>query len=253
MVNLVADAGGPYVVAEGETLTLDGSGSTSGATYEWDVNGDGDYSDATGLAPTLTWAQLEALGINDGPSSHAVALRVSLASSTVTDTATLDVTNTAPASVVTGNLAATVGEPFTVKVGADDPSTADLAAGFHYTVDWGDGSPVETMDGPADPPVTHTYATAGPVAASFTATDKDGGQGEPTAVQVQVDPALTPTPTPSPLRRPATPTVSTQEEESLASTGAAVGSVVLAGGALLVTGVGVLLAARRRRRLTRDS
>ena len=41
-------------------------------TYSWDINGDGVFGDATGAKPTLTWAQLEALGIVNGPSSFAV-------------------------------------------------------------------------------------------------------------------------------------------------------------------------------------
>lgn len=184
-VRPVADAGGPYAAAEGSGVTLDASGSTPGATYAWDLDGDGDFTDATGASPTLTWAQLEALGIDDGPSDHDVTVRVSLGSLASTATTTLHVGNTAPVTVVTGDLTATVGTPFTVKVGADDPSSADLAAQFTYTVDWGDGSPVETLTGPADPPVTHTYATAGTFSASMTATDKDGGTGGPTTVQVQ--------------------------------------------------------------------
>ena len=96
-------------------------------------------------------------------------------------TETLTVTNTAPDSVLIGDLTATVGVPFTIKVGADDPSSADMAALFTYTVNWGDGSPVLSVDGPADPPVTHTYTAPGDYAASFTATDKDGGRGAPTA------------------------------------------------------------------------
>ena len=63
---VVADAGGPYSVAEGGSLTLDGSGSTPEADYAWDLDADGDFTDASGSAPTLTWAQLEALGIDDG-------------------------------------------------------------------------------------------------------------------------------------------------------------------------------------------
>ena len=107
-------------------------------------------------------------------------------------------TNTAAASVITGGLTATVGVPFTVKVGADDPSSADMAADFTYNVDWGDGSPVETLTGPSDPPVTQRMPTAGDFAASFTATDKDGGQGDPTSVTVVVAPAEeSPTPTPT--------------------------------------------------------
>ena len=52
----------------GERLFLDGTGSLAGAgaTFSWDVNGDGTFGDATGATPTLTWAQLAALGITDG-------------------------------------------------------------------------------------------------------------------------------------------------------------------------------------------
>ncbi len=192
-VDPVADAGGPYTVAEGASLTLDASGSTSGAGYAWDLNGDGDFTDATGAAPTLTWTELEALGIDDGPATHTVTLEVTEAGRSATDTVDLQVTNTAPISVLTGGLTATVGVPFTIKVGADDPSSADMAADFSYTIDWGDGSPVESLVGPADPPVTHTYTAAGSFGAAFTATDKDGGQGAPTSVQVLAEAASTTT------------------------------------------------------------
>ena len=202
---LVADAGGPYTVAEGGSLTLDGSGSTAGAEYGWDLNGDNDFTDATGLNPTLNWADLEAIGVNDGPSSRVIELRVTVDGLDATGSADLAVTNTAPNAVITGALTATVDQPFTVKVGADDPSSADMAAPFTYNADWGDGSPVETVVGPADPPITHTYTAAGDFTASFTATDKDGGVSEPTVVQVDVQPAATPT-TPTATSAPPTAT-----------------------------------------------
>ncbi|CCH78798.1 exported hypothetical protein [Nostocoides japonicum T1-X7] len=186
-----ANAGGAYAVAEGGTLSLDASGSTTGATVAWDLNDDGDFTDATGVSPTVTWDQLEALGIDDGPSTRTVRARITLGSLTSTATTSLTVTNTPPTATVTGDLMATAGQPFTVKVGAEDPSSADLAASFTYTVDWGDGSPVETVTGPADPPVTHTYATAGDYSASFVAQDKDGGTGEPTSVTVTAAAATT--------------------------------------------------------------
>ena len=190
-VLLAADAGGPYTVAEGARLSLDGSGSTPGATIGWDLNGDGDYTDASGVAPTLSWADLEALGIDDGPADHEVRAQATLAGAApATSTSVgLAVTNTAPQAVVTGSRTATVGKVFTLKVGANDPSSGDMAGTFTYTVDWGDGSPMETLTGPADPPVTHTYRTAGPLTASFTAADRDGGASGSTTVQVVVAPA----------------------------------------------------------------
>ncbi len=67
VVDGVADAGGPYTIDEGDDLSLDGSASRAGlgATFAWDVNGDGDFSDAAGAKPTLTWARLGELGITD--------------------------------------------------------------------------------------------------------------------------------------------------------------------------------------------
>ena len=242
---VVADAGGPYSVAEGASVTLDGSGSTPGAAYAWDLDGDGAFTDATGMSPTLTWTQLEALGIDDGPSTHPVTLKVTLGLQEATDTADLDVSNTAPVTVVTGALTATVGAPFTLKVGADDPSSADMAALFAYTVDWGDGSPVESLNGPADPPLTHTYAAPGTYSASFTSTDKDGGTGEPLTVQV-VATAATPTPTPTPTPDP-DPSAGTTPPDGADSGGAG-----LAAGLLILVGT-LMVAAGSRRRLSRGA
>jgi LPXTG-motif cell wall-anchored protein len=245
-VNLVADAGGPYTVAEGDSLTLDGTGSSAADSYSWDLNGDGDFTDATGPTPTLTWSALEALGIDDGPSTHAVSLRVTGGTSTTTSAAgALTVTNTGPTAVITDSLTATVGHPLTIKVGADDPSSADMAATFTYTVDWGDGSPVVTVDGPADPPVTHTYSTVGSVSATFAVTDKDGGTSGPTTVTVTVQPASNG----GPPQQSDEGTSSPVDEGSLAHTGAdGTNDLSVLGTVLVLGGAGLLYAVRRRRR-----
>lgn len=112
-------------------------------------------------------------------STHEVRVRARVGAEppVVSTPATLTVANGAPGVVLTGKLTATAGTPFTTKVGADDPSATDMAALFTYTVDWGDGSPVLDAVGPADPPVTHTYATAGSYTMTVTATDQDGNTG----------------------------------------------------------------------------
>ena len=231
-VEPIAAAGGPYSVTEGGVVALDANTSIGGSVYEWDLDGDGDYSDASGISPTLTWAQLESFGIDDGPLSYTISLRATAGTQQAIDTAQLSVTNTAPASVLTGGLVATAGQLFTIKVGADDPSSADMAAMFLYTIDWGDGSPVAVVVGPADPPVTHTYASAGTFAVSFTATDKDGGVGPPTTVSVVASPAPAPAPA------------------ALSSTGADSSPPLTIAGLLLLVGLGLLLW-RRRRQLSR--
>jgi hypothetical protein len=76
-----ASAGTGYMINTGQSLTLlapvvpDQSGDV--LTYTWDINGDGTFGDATGPHPTLTWAQLQALGIGAGSSPYLVRVRVS--------------------------------------------------------------------------------------------------------------------------------------------------------------------------------
>jgi hypothetical protein len=69
----VADAGGPYTVRPGARIVLDASGSTDlegdQLTYAWDLDGDGQFDDASG--PTATFRA------NRPPGSYPVAVRVS--------------------------------------------------------------------------------------------------------------------------------------------------------------------------------
>ena len=67
-----------YTITAGQSLTLNASASVDpeGMTlsYAWEINGGQSYTDATGVSPTLTWAQLEALGIGVG--SYQVTVQV---------------------------------------------------------------------------------------------------------------------------------------------------------------------------------
>jgi hypothetical protein len=193
-------------------LELHAGGPSDDGDLSWDLDGDGAFDDATGADPTLTWSQLEDLGIDDGPADHTVVLQVSKNGRTATATARLEIKNTAPTTIIDGPRTATVGKTIKLKISADDPSVADAKADFTYTVDWGDGSPVQTVVGPADPPVEHVYAKAGTMTARFFATDKDGGAGDPSTIEVAVAPKVAPTtpsgtPTPRPTPAPSgTPT-----------------------------------------------
>lgn len=101
-----ADAGGPYTISEGDSLNLDASATTDADSttiiYRWDLDGDGDYDEnVMGERPTLTWADLVALGINDGPDGpRNVTVEASDGTNTHTDTTTLTVNNAAPAVTV---------------------------------------------------------------------------------------------------------------------------------------------------------
>jgi hypothetical protein len=131
----IANAGGPYSVAEGGSITLDGTGSSdpdgSIISYQWDFNYNGTTFNvtATGASPTFS------AGSADGPSSRTVALRVTdnYGVSTI-GTTTLSLTNTAPTATLSNNGPVSEGSAVTVSfTNPSDPSSADTAAGFHYT------------------------------------------------------------------------------------------------------------------------
>ena len=76
-----ADAGNAYTIHSGDSLTLNALDSTDlngdTLTYSWDINGDGTFGDAVGATPTLTWAQLTALGIEARTTPYLVRVMVS--------------------------------------------------------------------------------------------------------------------------------------------------------------------------------
>jgi len=56
----IADTGGPYQGNTNQIIALDGTGSTDPGgtitTYEWDLDDDGQYDDATGPTPIWSWS-----------------------------------------------------------------------------------------------------------------------------------------------------------------------------------------------------
>jgi len=189
-----ANAQGPYAIAEGDSLSLSGIGTDPAGpgyplSYTWDVNGDGVFGDALGASPTLSWSQLVALGINDGPSSFNVQLRVSDGLGGVTDSApvALTVNNAGPQVNVTGPAVALRGANQTFTLVATDPSAADQALDFTFTINWGDGSPLQTVTGLSTTQVTHAFNPTGVLNISVTAADAGGDSGPAAAHAIQID------------------------------------------------------------------
>ena len=116
----IADAGGPYAVDEGGTVTLDGTQShdpdSDTITYKWDLNNDGTF-ETEGATPTFSAANL------GGPDTKTVVLQVTdSGGASATATATISINNLPPEiTKVTNNGPVDEGSGVTITVTASDP------------------------------------------------------------------------------------------------------------------------------------
>jgi len=184
-----AEAGGPYQINVGDSLHLDASASADPdgdtLTFSWDVNGDGTFGDATGVSPTLTWGQLNALGIN-GPFSTA-NLRVEVSDGVnppvASSTTSLEVVDAAAPTdgagvALTGNERSALSSVpvATFNASAGQPSPGEFAA----TIDWGDGSSapadaITVANGVYTVMGSHTFADEGKYDVQVTIDGNGGG------------------------------------------------------------------------------
>jgi len=167
----IADAGGPYMADEGILLMLSASGSSDpdgdALSYAWDLDGDGEYDDATGVTAEVTFP-------DDG--TYGVGLKVSdPLGAEDTASATITVSNVVP---TVGDISAPidpvqVGTLITVNAPFSDPGQDAWTASWN----WGDGS---TSEGPIsgfEVHGTHSYDTPGVYTLTLTVEDDDGGVG----------------------------------------------------------------------------
>jgi hypothetical protein len=156
------------------TLTLTGSGFLASSVVDWN-----------GAARTTTYVS-------------ATQLQVLIPAADLADesSASITVVNPAPGGGASNALSFTVnpvpptagisgptdgyqgvqGQTRTFTLTATSPSGTDQAAGFTYTVEWGDGQSTTTAAGQsgAGTSISHVYAAAGSYTVSVTATDDDG-------------------------------------------------------------------------------
>jgi len=177
-VAVIADAGGPYYVAEGGSVGLDASNTYDPGggpiTYEWDLDGDGIFGETgtaaargneTGVSPTF-----QAIGV-DGPGSIAVVLRATGYGGVVDmDRVWVNVYNTAPTIQISGNATVAEGAAYVLSLSASDPGLDTISG---WEIYWGDGT-VESISG--NPSTVTHYFPDGPASHAIwaKATDEDG-------------------------------------------------------------------------------
>src|SRR5262249_24370778 len=105
---------------------------------------------------------------------------------TSTDMLFVTVANVAPTATVTGPATGVRGQERSFNFTASDPSLADQAAPFTYSITWGDGTSSTVSGAAAGTSATHTYTATGTYTVSVRATDQDGAQGPAATQAIQV-------------------------------------------------------------------
>lgn len=164
----IARPGGPYIVNEGSSVMLDGSASSDPngdpLSFAWDLDNDGQYSDAFVANPTYSAALRD-----DG--AYTVSLRVSDGQYADIGSTYVNVLNAAPRVTLTATATTVIaGTPITFTGAFTDPGVLDTHA---LRWNFGDGSQSFGLL-----TRSHTFNAPGSYAVTLTVTDDDGGAGQ---------------------------------------------------------------------------
>jgi PKD repeat protein len=161
----------------GEIVTFTVGSPDPTATYTWDLDGDGNYNNGTGISVTFAYP-LDTL-----PKSYTV--RVKENTSVACGSPKTIQVKAGPRALITptagatlsGNVIVACGAEPSVEISLRNSSAPKNFLQSNFTMNWGDGSPVETLVGDFGgtlPPVTHTYLGLGYKYLVFTATHING-------------------------------------------------------------------------------
>jgi len=178
----VADAGGPYTIDEGDGLSLDASASTdadsASLTYRWDVDGDSDFDEnVTGETPTLTAAQMAALGLNDD-ASITVTVEASDGTNIDTATASLTINSVDPDFEAGANetlLPPVVGLFTRTGITFTDPGADSWTGTVNFGEPGGLNESLTINQTPKSFDLNHIYINEGTFTVAVTVNDDDGG------------------------------------------------------------------------------
>ncbi len=183
----VAAAGGPYEVAEGSPVDLDGSESSDpdddSLSYRWKAAG----RTIGGIGYFSPWSEVVFADDYDG----SIELSVADGNGGVDDdAATLRVTNVPPAffEIASRHVVVALGESVEVTAAFMDAGRLDT---HEVVFDWGDGSTstasVDETQGTGTARGTHVYTASDTYTVTARVTDDDGASGETTfALEVEI-------------------------------------------------------------------
>ena len=132
---------GNYNITEGSNVNLEGKidFAPTNSTFEyatWDLNDDGVFGDASGVTTTVSWAQLEALGIGKA-GSYPIAVDFVYNNFTATGYGTLTIQYKSPTIDLTNPGTGIVGQAYTIGFTASEVGQETITG---WTIMWPDGT-----------------------------------------------------------------------------------------------------------------